>query len=73
MTIRLVASSPKIILRIEDDGKGFDVKDRMVKAMREKRMGLRSMEERVSLLKGKMRIQSRPMKGTRISIEILND
>lgn len=70
VTIRLVASFPKIILRIEDDGKGFDVEKRLVAALNEKRMGLRSMEERVSLLKGKMRIQSRPMQGTKILIEV---
>jgi len=70
VTIRLVASFPKIILRIEDNGKGFDVKDRLVAALNEKRMGLRSMEERVSLLEGKMTIQSRPMEGTKIFIEV---
>lgn len=70
VTVKLVASFPKIILRIEDNGKGFDVKDRLVMALDEKRMGLRSMEERVRLLDGKMRIQSRPMLGTRIFIEV---
>jgi signal transduction histidine kinase len=33
-------------------------------------MGLRSMEERVSLLNGKMRIQSRPKEGTKVFIEV---
>ena len=70
VTINLVASSPSIILRIEDDGRGFDMDDRLVTAMTEKRMGLRSMEERVSLLQGKMRIQSRPTRGTRIFVEV---
>ena len=69
-TIRIVASFPHIILRIEDDGKGFDVRKRLATLTNEKRMGLRSMEERVSLLQGKMRIQSRPMLGTRIFIEV---
>ncbi len=68
--IRLVLSSPNIILRIEDDGKGFDVKNRLVAAQNEKRMGLRSMKERASLLKGAMRIQSHPGKGTKILIEV---
>ncbi len=63
-------SSPNIILRIEDDGKGFDVKNRLVTAQNEKRMGLRSMEERVSLLEGKMKVRSLLGKGTRISIEV---
>ena len=70
VTIRLVASFPEIILRIEDDGKGFDVQERLIKARTEKRMGIQSMEERVSLLNGTMRIQSRSMEGTQISIKI---
>jgi len=69
-TIRLVASFPNIILRIEDDGKGFNVEDRLAAVSNEKRMGLRSMDERVSLLEGKMRIQSRPTEGTKIFIEV---
>jgi PAS domain S-box-containing protein len=69
-TIRLVASFPNIILRIEDDGQGFNVEDRLVAVSNEKRMGLRSMGERVGLLEGKMRIQSRPTEGTKIFIEV---
>ena len=68
--IRLVASSPNIILRIEDDGQGFDVASRLSTALKEKRMGLSSMEERVSLLGGRMDIKSRIGQGTRILIEI---
>jgi len=68
--IRLVASYPTIILRIEDDGRGFDVEGRLLKASSEKRMGLGSMEERVSLLNGDLRIRSRLMEGTKIRIEI---
>jgi len=70
VSIKLVASFPKIILRIEDDGKGFDKKNRLAAATSEKRMGVRSMKERVSLLNGKMRINSRPAKGTKIFIEV---
>jgi signal transduction histidine kinase len=68
--IRLVASSPNIILRIEDNGRGFDVANRLSTALKEKRMGLSSMEERVSLLGGRMDIKSRIGQGTRILIEI---
>ena len=70
VTLKMVASFPYIILRIEDDGKGFDIKEQMVSAIKEKRMGLRSMEERVNLLNGKMKIQSRPTEGTKIFIEV---
>jgi PAS domain S-box-containing protein len=70
VTLKIVASFPHIILRIEDDGKGFDINDRMVSAVKEKCLGLRSMEERVGLLNGKMKIQSRPTEGTKIFIEV---
>jgi signal transduction histidine kinase len=68
--VRLVASFPKIILRIEDDGKGFDVEGRLLRASKEKRMGIGSMEERVNLLNGNLKIRSRLMEGTKIFIEI---
>ena len=67
-TIKMVGASPNIILRIQDDGKGFDVKACRLKSDKEKRMGLQSMRERVKLLQGRITIQSRPMKGTRILI-----
>jgi PAS domain S-box-containing protein len=67
-TIKMVGAYPNIILRIEDDGQGFDVKARELKLDKEKRMGLQSMKERVNLLQGRMTIQSRPMKGTKIFI-----
>jgi len=69
-TIRLVGAFPNIILRIEDNGKGFDVKAREFALGNEKRMGLRSMKERINLLGGQMTIQSRPMQGTKVYINI---
>lgn len=69
VNVRMVASHPNIILRIEDDGKGFDVEKRFVEALQEERMGLQSMQERVNMLNGEFKIQSRPMEGTRIVVE----
>ncbi|MBU0483066.1 MAG: response regulator [Proteobacteria bacterium] len=68
--VKLVASYPVLIIRIEDDGQGFDVKKRSVEAMHEKRMGLQSMDERVSLINGTMNVKSRLNMGTKIFIEI---
>jgi PAS domain S-box-containing protein len=68
--VRLVGVFPNIILRIEDSGKGFDIKKREIESGDEKRMGLRSMGERTGLLGGQMIVQSRPMQGTRIFIKI---
>ena len=70
VTVSLVASHPNVILRIEDDGKGFDVQAREAALDRKKKLGLRSMAERVGLLQGKMKIKSAPMKGTKILIKI---
>jgi PAS domain S-box-containing protein len=68
VTIRLVAAFPDIILRIEDNGKGFNVQKRMASLTKEKRMGIHSMVQRAKLLEGEMEIQSKPMQGTKISI-----
>jgi PAS domain S-box-containing protein len=68
--IRLVAAFPNIILRIEDNGKGFEVQKRLSTLSEEKRMGIRSMEQRAKLLQGEMEIQSRLMQGTKISIKL---
>jgi signal transduction histidine kinase len=70
--IRIVASSPDIIVRIEDNGKGFEVEKRIHESVMEKRMGLKSMEERVRLLNGDMTIKSRPSEGTKIMIKVKN-
>lgn len=68
--VNVVAASPNLLLRIEDDGVGFDVQHRAAQLSSEKRMGLRSMNERVGLLGGTMKIQSQPNKGTKIYIKI---
>jgi len=70
VTIRLTASFPHIILRIEDQGKGFDVDSRLVAALGEKRMGLWSMRQRVAHLRGELKIESNPTQGTKIMVKV---
>ena len=70
VAVKLIASSPNILLRIEDNGKGFDVEEQLIHALENKRMGLGGMVERVSLLKGRLRIESRLNQGTRIFAEV---
>jgi len=65
----MVYLSPNISLQIQDDGQGFDLKRSLAKALREKRMGLGSMETRISLLKGDIKILSRLGAGTQIFIK----
>jgi signal transduction histidine kinase len=52
-TILLLGSSPNIILRIEDNGRGFDVKAQELLSADTKRMGIRSMQERVTCFKAR--------------------
>jgi PAS domain S-box-containing protein len=69
-TILLLGSSPNIILHIRDNGRGFDVKAQELLSAAAKRMGIRSMQERVSMIHGSMTINSQPMEGTHISVKI---
>ena len=54
---------------IEDDRQGFDVKELAGRKTLE-HVGLLGMRERITLLGGELRVQSRPGQGTRLSIEI---
>jgi PAS domain S-box-containing protein len=68
--IMILGASPNIILRIEDDGKGFDITAQEFSSGYKKGIGLQSMKERVNLLGGQITIKSSPMQGTKISIII---
>ena len=68
--IHLITSFPHIILKIEDDGDGFDIINRAEAAVREKRMGLKSMEERARLLSGDFALRSLVGKGTMIRLSL---
>ncbi len=70
VTLKLAAAYPNIILRVEDNGRGFDVQERASATGQEKRMGLRSMQERVTLLDGEMRLKSKPGRGTNVFIKL---
>lgn len=69
-TVRLVASGPSIVLRVEDNGKGCDLTEARERAISEKRLGLLGMQERIHLLHGSITIKSQPGKGMKIFAEI---
>ncbi|MEE4266074.1 MAG: histidine kinase, partial [Desulfobacteraceae bacterium] len=70
VTVKLLRTASHIILRIEDDGQGFDVQNRAPGLEAEKHLGLRSMEDRVNLLRGDITITSKKGKGTQLFIKI---
>jgi signal transduction histidine kinase len=69
-SVKLTAAYPYILLRIVDNGKGFDVEKRAREIDSEKRMGLRSLRERTDLLSGIMMVASKAGQGTKILIKL---
>lgn len=65
----LVTQDDSLIIRIEDDGKGFEVED-ILHSSNSRRMGLKSMEERILFLQGKFSIKSMIKDGTKIKAVI---
>jgi signal transduction histidine kinase len=66
-TVELCFRHSSIGASIEDDGKGFD---RTQLGRNAHALGLLGMRERVTLLGGTWRIESRPGRGTRVAVDI---
>ncbi|MDW7739887.1 MAG: histidine kinase [Bacillota bacterium] len=60
----------KLMVQIKDNGVGFDLKKQAEERGSKSSMGLISMQERISLVGGKLEIESAPGKGTTIYIII---
>jgi signal transduction histidine kinase len=65
--VGLDARNGTLVLTVDDDGVGFDPG---APALRARRLGLTSMEERARALGGALRIDSRPGEGTRVRLEV---
>lgn len=61
--VKLSGSSKGIGLSVADNGKGFDMRDM---GAHQKGLGLISMQERLRLLNGFLRVHSRPADGTKV-------
>jgi len=60
----------RVAFSIEDDGKGFDPEQELMKNASEKGLGLTTMNERVRIMDGILDLWSREGKGTRITFSI---
>ena len=65
--LTLEARDGALVLSVADDGDGFDPAD---PALRSRRLGLTSMEERARAAGGRLEIDSRPGGGTTVRLEV---
>ena len=64
--VQLLEQSNEVLLTVRDSGSGFDVQA----AKRSSGIGLTSMQERVRLVNGEIRVESKPMQGTTIHVRV---
>ncbi len=60
----------KTVLTVEDNGKGFELPERVGDLASSGKLGLVGMQERARLIGGRLRLQSEPGKGTVVIIEL---
>lgn len=60
----------KTVLTIKDNGKGFELPERVADLANAGKLGLAGMQERAQLIGGSLTIQSEPGKGTTITVEV---
>ncbi len=70
VAISVVADADGLRARVWDDGRGFDVEAELLRAARRGHMGLAGVYERVRLLGGHCRIESRPGGPSEIAIAL---
>jgi len=66
--IILCTEDNEVYVCVADDGRGFDPAQRLKAAIAEGRMGLLGIQERVTLLRGRVSITAVPGRGTRVEI-----
>jgi signal transduction histidine kinase/PAS domain-containing protein len=68
--INLEFKDKSVVVQVEDDGVGFNLQEVLSSAHEKESMGLLGMKERAELLGGKLSIDTRPNRGTKLIIEI---
>jgi len=66
--VRMGIRDRSFVVQIEDDGSGFDVAEVQDRYDERGSLGMINLHERTELLSGKIRIESAPGKGTRITV-----
>jgi signal transduction histidine kinase len=69
VSLLLEYQGDSVVCIVEDDGRGFDVR-RVLKANDKRRLGLYGMQERISLVGGKLVVESTAGVGTTVFVDI---
>ena len=59
-----------VVVSVEDDGSGFDVEEVQKAVQQRKGLGLHTIQERAEMLGGRVQLESRMGRGTKVRIEI---
>jgi PAS domain S-box-containing protein len=70
VNVALVHSHPDLILRITDDGSGFDVERTLAHASDQRSMGLLGMQERAAILGATLAVTSKSGNGTQVKLTV---
>ena len=66
----LTYTPSSVVVRVEDDGKGFDVEAAFARGTLQQNLGIHGMRERATLLGGQLTVRSSPGQGTVLTAEI---
>jgi signal transduction histidine kinase len=67
--VKLEFGDNSIKMTVSDNGKGFELPERMGDLASNGKLGLAGMQERARLLGGSLEVESEPGKGTRVTVE----
>jgi PAS domain S-box-containing protein len=70
VSVAIIKHDDKVEFRVEDDGKGFDVKEVLSRAPHKKGLGLVAMYERTRMLGGSLNVWSQRGSGTKITFTV---
>ena len=68
--VNLIISWPNLLLKVSDNGSGFDLESALEVSDGKAHSGLKGMMERVRISRGTIKIKSSPEKGTTVNISI---
>jgi len=69
--VTLEFGKDKVTMTIKDNGKGFELPERVGDLAKSGKLGLTGMQERVQLIGGKLTLYSKPREGATVTVEVL--